>query len=323
MIAADLMSSPFPTVPRDTSVMVALRVLFAVPGATLLPVVEDGEVLGVVQAVDLAFTLDGPLQRLMRPIPTSVSPSAHRSEITRAYSLSGFHDVLVMQDGRLLGVVTAQALLRSMLADVHCESGLRNRAVDRTDPGPAPTPSVQPATTAHAPLGDQQPSSVHPHIGPTSPPGTVPTAQNARVLQPRPMDEHSHPPGPPRRTVLVVDDDEMMRQLEVMIVQDAGLLTLEAASAAEARAHLHENAESIGLVLLDVHLPDGSGVQLCEAITGGTWPAARSVPIVIVTADTEEAIVEDAFFAGSVRQFHKPFEPDELQAVVCAHLQSA
>jgi DNA-binding response OmpR family regulator len=119
-----------------------------------------------------------------------------------------------------------------------------------------------------------------------------------------------------------VDDDEMMRQLEVMIVQDSGLLTLEAASAAEARAHLEEHGKNIGLVLLDVHLPDGSGVQLCEAITGGAWPDARSVPIIIVTADREEAIVEDAFFAGSVRQFHKPFEPDELQAVVRSHRQS-
>ena len=123
-----------------------------------------------------------------------------------------------------------------------------------------------------------------------------------------------------RATVLVVDDDELMRQLQVMIVEDIGLLAIQAGSASEARLQIERHGDHIGLVLLDVHLPDGSGVQLCEAITGGEWEPMRSVPIVIVTADREEALVEDAFFAGSVRQFHKPFEPEQLQHVVRAHM---
>ncbi len=49
---------------------------------------------------------------------------------------------------------------------------------------------------------------------------------------------------------------------------------------------------------------------------------ARSVTIIIVTVDTEEADIENAGLAGSVRQFHQPFDPDALQSVIRAQMTS-
>jgi CheY-like chemotaxis protein len=125
---------------------------------------------------------------------------------------------------------------------------------------------------------------------------------------------------PVRTTVLVVDDDHMMRQLQVMIAHELGLLTLEADSLAGGREILATDGGHIGLVLLDVHLPDGSGVTLCEEITSGKWPGAQQVPIVMVTSDDDESVMENAFFAGSVSQLHKPFEPEDLVRVIREHV---
>ena len=83
-------------------------------------------------------------------------------------------------------------------------------------------------------------------------------------------------------TVLVVDDEPIVRDVVVRYLERDGYRTLEAASGDEARRLLEREPPS--LVVLDVMLPGVSGLELCR------WIRSRSeVPIVMLTALGEEA----------------------------------
>ena len=66
------------------------------------------------------------------------------------------------------------------------------------------------------------------------------------------------------------------------------------------------------MVMLDMYLPDGQGLELCRELVGGRWPEAAGVPVMVVSAEGDPTRVADGFFAGSVRHFHKPFQPLDL-----------
>src|SRR5271156_1269709 len=83
-------------------------------------------------------------------------------------------------------------------------------------------------------------------------------------------------------TVLVVDDEPIVRDVVVRYLERDGYRTLQAASGDEARDILEREPPS--LVVLDVMLPGVSGLELCR------WIRSRSeVPIVMLTALGEEA----------------------------------
>ncbi len=82
-------------------------------------------------------------------------------------------------------------------------------------------------------------------------------------------------------TVLVVDDEPIVRDVVVRYLERDGYDTLEAASGDEARELFEQ--ESPSLVVLDVMLPGVSGLELCR------WIRSRSdLPIVMLTALGEE-----------------------------------
>lgn len=68
-----------------------------------------------------------------------------------------------------------------------------------------------------------------------------------------------------RATVLVVDDDQRVRRLTARMLRDAGYATFEAASAAEA-LELLVRERDVQVVVSDIVMPGGDGVQLAEQI---------------------------------------------------------
>ena len=93
--------------------------------------------------------------------------------------------------------------------------------------------------------------------------------------------------------VLIVDDDFTTALTLQGLLQGAGLATLLAGSLAEADALFH--AQPIALVLLDVHLPDGYGLDLCRKLT-----AVSPVPILFISGDGDVATKTGGFAAGGV-----------------------
>ena len=111
------------------------------------------------------------------------------------------------------------------------------------------------------------------------------------------------------QTVLVVDDEEIVRDVVVRYLKRDGYRTLEAADGDEALRVLEE--ESPALVVLDVMLPRRDGLEICR------WIRSRSdLPIIMLTARGEEADRIVGLELGADDYVTKPFSPRELAARV-------
>jgi DNA-binding response OmpR family regulator len=110
-------------------------------------------------------------------------------------------------------------------------------------------------------------------------------------------------------TVLVVDDEPIVREVVVGYLRRDGFRTLEAGDGNRARELLEADLPS--LVVLDLMLPGMDGLELCR------WIRARSnVPVIMLTARGEEADRIVGLELGADDYVTKPFSPRELAARV-------
>jgi two-component system response regulator ResD len=117
-------------------------------------------------------------------------------------------------------------------------------------------------------------------------------------------------------TVLVVDDEPIVREVVVRYLEREGYRTLEAADGNRARELLERDAP--GLVVLDLMLPGTDGLALCR------WIRSRSkLPVIMLTARGEEADRIVGLELGADDYVTKPFSPRELVARVRSVLRRA
>ena len=123
-------------------------------------------------------------------------------------------------------------------------------------------------------------------------------------------------PEPQTSTVLVIDDDPDILALLQVVLQDAGFATTYVTHIQPALAAL--KARPFDVLLIDQWLPDGNGLQICEAARHyhGNQPA-----ILIVTADTRSHRDVLALQLGADDVIGKPFNIHELVARIVAHLR--
>jgi DNA-binding response OmpR family regulator len=115
-------------------------------------------------------------------------------------------------------------------------------------------------------------------------------------------------------TVLVVDDEPMVREVVVRYLEQEGYRALEAGDGEAARAVLEQEEPS--LVVLDLMLPGTDGLALCR------WIRSRShLPVIMVTALAEEADRLTGLELGADDYLTKPFSPRELVARIKAVLR--
>jgi len=110
------------------------------------------------------------------------------------------------------------------------------------------------------------------------------------------------------RKLLIVDDEEGVRSLVRMTLESDYYEILEATRAAEAIDLVKKHHPD--LVLLDVMLPDSSGIEVCRALKAD--PSTADVTIVMLTAKAQSADLEEAEDAGADGYFTKPFSPVAL-----------
>ncbi|MDX6229791.1 MAG: hypothetical protein QOI76_3181 [Frankiales bacterium] len=115
--------------------------------------------------------------------------------------------------------------------------------------------------------------------------------------------------------VLVVEDDPDLGAGLVGLLAGAGYEVRWAKSAAECRLLL--DAAGSDLMLLDLGLPDGDGVDLCREVR----VRYQDCVVVVVTARTDEADAVRALDSGADDVVIKPFRPVELLARLTAHLR--
>jgi DNA-binding response OmpR family regulator len=117
-------------------------------------------------------------------------------------------------------------------------------------------------------------------------------------------------------TVLVVDDEPIVRDVVVRYLRREGYETLEAGDGDTARELIESAAPA--LVVLDVMLPGTDGLTLCR------WIRSRSdLPVILLTARGEEADRIVGLDLGADDYVTKPFSPRELTARVRTVLRRA
>ena len=109
--------------------------------------------------------------------------------------------------------------------------------------------------------------------------------------------------------VLVVDDEQIVREVVVSYLRREGYQTLEAGDGDAARELIERDPPA--LVILDVMLPGTDGFELCR------WVRARSdLPVILLTARGEETDRIVGLELGADDYVTKPFSPRELAARV-------
>jgi DNA-binding response OmpR family regulator len=117
-------------------------------------------------------------------------------------------------------------------------------------------------------------------------------------------------------TVLVVDDEPIVREVVVRYLAREGYRTLEAADGEAARMEIRRS--DLDLVVLDVMLPGADGLELCRWIR-----STSELPVIMLTARGEEADRIVGLELGADDYVTKPFSPRELAARVRSVLRRA
>jgi DNA-binding response OmpR family regulator len=114
------------------------------------------------------------------------------------------------------------------------------------------------------------------------------------------------------KAVLIVDDDEFHRYTTRMMLQNAGFEVREATTGQEGLRLAQEHPD---LIILDLHLPDISGVEVCRLLKASSQTA--SIPVLHVTAvypGSEE--LSEALEAGTDGYLTRPIDTEQLLATM-------
>jgi two-component system response regulator RegX3 len=117
-----------------------------------------------------------------------------------------------------------------------------------------------------------------------------------------------------RNTILIVEDEESYQDALNVGLSVEGFVVVGATNIAEARALLLSSKPD--LVLLDVMLPDGSGIDYCRELHDTTH-----IPVIMVTARTSEVDVVLGLEIGAADYVTKPYRLRELVARIRAVLR--
>jgi two-component system, glycerol uptake and utilization response regulator len=112
-----------------------------------------------------------------------------------------------------------------------------------------------------------------------------------------------------KKTILIVDDTETNIDilLELLGNEYDILVALDGKSAFDI---LEE--EVVDLILLDIMMPEINGFEVCSRLK--LQSSTRDIPVIFVTAKTDEDSIEKAYDVGGIDYVTKPFKPRELQA---------
>jgi DNA-binding response OmpR family regulator len=120
--------------------------------------------------------------------------------------------------------------------------------------------------------------------------------------------------APASRDVLLIEDDDRLARALALALGDAGNDVRVASTARQ--AHLRWAEREPDVILLDLGLPDGDGLELCAELR-----ARSDVPIIMVTARSDSADVVAGLEAGADDYVSKPVVGSELSARIRALLR--
>jgi PAS domain S-box-containing protein len=129
-----------------------------------------------------------------------------------------------------------------------------------------------------------------------------------------PVNPHSLPVMASRgtETILLVEDEEEVRDISVVVLQEYGYRVLSAASGAEALALAETHKGMIDILVTDVVMPEMSGRQLADILTA-RYPHLK---VLFLSGYTDDAIVHHGVLKSEVAFLQKPFTLNSLRKKV-------
>ncbi len=118
-------------------------------------------------------------------------------------------------------------------------------------------------------------------------------------------------------TILVVEDEPAIREMIGYTLMGSGFKCIEAEDAEEAKQKIE--ADSPDLILLDLMLPGISGIDFTQVLKNN--PSTRDIPVIMLTARSEEDSKVAGLNVGADDYVTKPFSPRELVARIGAVLR--
>jgi CheY-like chemotaxis protein len=122
--------------------------------------------------------------------------------------------------------------------------------------------------------------------------------------------ETAHP------TILVIDDHADTLSLLMDLLESEGYRVECACSAADGLGRLQRRP--VDLILVDLMLPDMSGLEFCQQVRASTW--LERVPIILASAASGSCWKQSSAAAGANSYLSKPFDIDQLLSLVQRHL---
>ena len=121
------------------------------------------------------------------------------------------------------------------------------------------------------------------------------------------------------RSILVVDDNEDIRNLLSLVLQKEGYEVFLAPNGSEALEIVKNN--KLDLVLLDVMMPGLSGLEVLSTIRASKVQKICSLPVMMITAASTVSDIDAAVEIGASSYIIKPFRNENLIAKVSAIFQ--
>lgn len=110
------------------------------------------------------------------------------------------------------------------------------------------------------------------------------------------------------RTILIVEDDTLLREAFKILLEDAGYQVIEAGTAAAALDLATSRLPA--LIMLDMGLPDRPGLEVVRALRAD--PGLSDTPVIALTGRVGEEERRACLEAGCDRYLSKPISPSEL-----------
>jgi signal transduction histidine kinase/CheY-like chemotaxis protein len=120
-------------------------------------------------------------------------------------------------------------------------------------------------------------------------------------------------------TLLLVDDEDEIRELAAMMLESSGYRVISAATAADAIVLAEQYAEELSLVITDVTMPGMNGVELAEVLVR----RLAKVKILFVSGHSEETVYAESIKDAEIYFLQKPYRSEDLHAKVAEAIRGA
>ena len=114
------------------------------------------------------------------------------------------------------------------------------------------------------------------------------------------------------KTIMTVDDSASLRQMVSFVLRGGGYDVVEAMDGLDAMSKL--KGRDLDLIVTDINMPRMDGLEFTRQLRA--MPQYKFVPIVLLTTESHPEKKQEGKAAGATAWIVKPFNPDQLLAVV-------